>query len=134
MLEPKRNKNREFIFSEYPDFKPNLSPREILLKGSFGGTYMETNLLKCPNKKYKDKHLVYPNSWWKDIPKDHMTREWKDYDKNINTYKVKVGTTLEFWEYKQWITKYHPYGWFQWYCHFFSKKDLQTMKGKWEDG
>ena len=26
-------------FSDYPDFKPNLSPKEILQMGSFGGTY-----------------------------------------------------------------------------------------------
>ena len=39
--------------------------------------------------------------------------------KKINKYKVKVGTTLEFWEEKQWIHKQNPYGWMQWYCDFY---------------
>ena len=30
-----------------------------------------------------------------------------------------VGTTLEFWESKDWISETHPYGWVQWYCDFF---------------
>ena len=51
-----------------------------------------------------------------------MTTEWKSYDKNINKYKVKVGTTLDFWENKGWISKYHPYGWVQWYCDFYNGK------------
>ena len=29
---------------------------------------------------------------------------------------------LEFWEKKNWITKYHPYGWVQWYCDFYDGK------------
>ena len=29
---------------------------------------------------------------------------------------------MEFWESKNWITKYHPYGWVQWYCDFFMGK------------
>jgi hypothetical protein len=116
---PKRNKNNEFIFDEYPDFKPNLSPREILLNGSFGGTYWRPIYSNVTKKNYKNQHLVYPKSWWKGIPEDHMTRKWEDYDKNINTYKETVGTTLDFWEFKGWMSEHHPYGWFQWYCHFF---------------
>ena len=27
------------IFKDYPDFRPNLTPREIFKLGSFGGTY-----------------------------------------------------------------------------------------------
>ena len=35
-----------------------------------------------------------------------------------NKYKVKVGTTLGFWENKGWITKHNPYGWVHWYCDY----------------
>ena len=45
-----------------------------------------------------------------------------NYNKSINKYKVKVGTTLEFWENKGWITKYNPYGWIHWYCDFYLGK------------
>ena len=73
-------------------------------------------------KKYKNVHEKYPKSWWKDIPDTMMTNSWENYDKKINKYGVKVGTTLEFLEEKEWITKYHPYGWVEWYCDFYSGK------------
>ena len=46
----------------------------------------------------------------------------KDMHKNdveINKYGKKVGTTLKFWEDKEWIDKQDPYGWVQWYCEFY---------------
>ena len=33
--------------------------------------------------------------------------------------ELECGTTLEAWESSGWITKYDPYGWFQWYCRFY---------------
>lgn len=118
----KRNNKGEIVFKDYPEFTPNLSPSEIFKLGSFGGTYWRPIYSSVTNKKYKNKHHSYPKSWWNGIPEDHLTREWDDYDKDINKYKVKVGTTLEFWEEKNWITKYQPYGWVQWYCDFYSGK------------
>ena len=115
----KRNKYKEFIFLDYPDFKPNLSPREIFKLGSFGGTYWRSIYSNVTKKTYKNEHKKFPQSWWKGIPEDWLVRPWNEYDKNINKYKVKVGTTLEFWESKGWITKWDPYGWIQWYCNFF---------------
>ena len=36
---PKKNNRGEIIFTDYPDFIPNLTPTEIFNMGSFGGTY-----------------------------------------------------------------------------------------------
>lgn len=118
----KRDKNKIFIFEDYPLFRPNLSPKEMFELGSFGGTYWRPIYSSVTNKYYKNIHKKYPKSWWENIPEDNLTRDWDNYDKNINKYKVKVGTTLEFWESKNWITKYNPYGWVHWYCDFFSGK------------
>lgn len=114
----KRLKNKTITFSDYPDFRPNLTPREILKLGSFGGTYWRPIYSKVTKKNYDRTYLKY-KTWWSGIPKDHMTRDFRDYDKAINRYGVKVGTTLQFWESKGWITKHHPYGWFHWYCDFY---------------
>tara|TARA_B110000483_G_scaffold9495_1_gene11274 strand:- start:393 stop:1028 length:636 start_codon:yes stop_codon:yes gene_type:complete len=116
---PLRNKENELVFKDYPDFRPNLSPEEIFRAGSFGGTYWRPISSSVTGKKYKDNHLKYPKSWWKGIPDEHLVTEWDDYDKTINTYGVMVGTTLEFWESKDWISVTHPYGWVQWYCDFY---------------
>jgi len=119
---PKKNEYGEIIFKDYPEFRPNLSPSEVIKMGSFGGTYWRPIYSEVTNKKYKNMHLQYPKSWWKNVPDDWMTRSFDNYDKSINKYGVQVGTTLEFWEEKNWITKYNPYGWFHWYCDFYSGK------------
>ena len=80
-------------------------------------------------------HKKYPDSWWKDIPESWLTTEWEKYDININKYKVKVGTTLEFWEEKEWINPIHPYGWVEWYCEFYMGKrshDDERQISRWE--
>ena len=117
---PSKNYNGELLFHKYPLFRPNLTPCEIFKLGSFGGTYWRPIQSKVTDIKYEEEYTKYPKYWWKDIPLSHLVTPWNDYDKSINKYKVKVGTTLEFWEDKDWITKYHPYGWVQWYCDFYN--------------
>jgi len=112
----KRDENGCLIFKDYPMFRPNKTPRQVILEGAFGGTYFRPIYSKINKKNYKDVHKKY--NFFNDINNDLLTLPWKYYDKDINKYKVKVGTTLEFWEYKNWIHPKHPYGWFQWYCDF----------------
>ena len=119
---PYKNKDGEIVFKDFPNFRPNLTPAEIIQFGSFGGTYWRPIYSSITGKNYKNIHLQYPKSWWKNIPDDWMLRDFDKYDKSINKYNVKVGTTLEFWEEKKWITEYHPYGWYHWYCDFYSGK------------
>ena len=33
---PKKNSSGEIVFSDYPEFRPNLTPGEIFQMGSFG--------------------------------------------------------------------------------------------------
>lgn len=106
-------------FKDYPEFRPNLTPRQIFKMGSFGGTYWRPIRSKITGKSYRNKHKKYPKSWWEGISNDKLTRDFDDYDRSVNKYKVKVGTTLQFWEKKKWITRYHPYGWVHWYCDFY---------------
>lgn len=132
---PPKKVNGTYRFDDYPDFRPNLSPREMFKLGSFGGTYWRPIYSSVVNKHLKNQHLKYPASWWKGIPEDHLTRPWDQYDTRINKYGKKVGTTLEFWEEKEWITKYHPYGWVQWYCDFFMGKrspDDERQVARWK--
>jgi hypothetical protein len=109
-------------FKDYPEFTPNLTPMQIFKLGSFGGTYWRPIYSNITKKYYKNRHKKYPKSWWKGLSNNLLTSKWSDYDKNVNKYKVKVGTTLEFWEEKQWITKHNVYGWVDWYCGFYLGK------------
>lgn len=126
-------KNGKLFFEDYPDFCPNLTPREMFKAGSFGGTYWRPIYSKVNKKNYKNVHKKYPKGWWKNIPETHLSSP--DYDKDINKYKVKVGTSLEFWESKKWIESSHPYGWVHWYCDFYLGKrssDDERQIARWK--
>lgn len=131
---PKRNENNEIIFKDFPEFTPNMSPREIFLAGSFGGSYWRPIHSEVTGKNYKNVHKEFPARWWKGIPENYLTNPWDEYDKSINKYGVKVGTTLEFWEKNGWITKWDPYGWIMWYCNFYAGRrceDDQRQIKRW---
>ncbi len=116
-----RLKNKTIKFSDYPEFRPNVTPSEMFRAGVFGGSYWRPIKSNVTNKQYNSsQYKKYPASWWKGIPEDHLNST--KCDPKINKYKVKVGTSLRFWESKGWITKYDPYGWVQWYCGFYNGK------------
>ena len=121
-------------FRDYPEFKPNLSPKEMFRLGSFGGTYWRPIYSHVTKQHYKNIHQKqFPKSWWAGIPESHLSSA--DYDKSINKYKVKVGTSLEFWEGKKWIRESHPYGWVHWYCDFYlgrRSKDDERQIARWK--
>ena len=122
MKHRKRLKNGTYNFMGYPEFTPNLNPKEIFKLGSFGGTYWRPIHSSIINKNLTNQHMKYPKNWWKGIPDNYLINKWEDYDKSINKYNKKVGSTLIAWEEKKWITKFHPYGWVEWYCDFFQGK------------
>ena len=107
-------------YSDYPEFRPNLTPAQIFKKGAFGGTYWRQINSKVTGKCHKANYKKYAGM--KDIPASKMTKPWKEYDVQINKYKVRSGQTLQAWENQGWIKKSHPYGWVQWYCEFHSGK------------
>ena len=92
------------------DFRPNITPTEVIRKGAFGGTYIRDIYSSVHNKWYK-------NSWkelnmLKDIDQIYYCSNF--YDASVNKHGVKCGTSLRFWENKGWIHFIDPYGWFQW--------------------
>jgi len=131
---PKRLPDGTFSFPDYPKFRPNLSPAEVLRAGSFGGTYFRPIKSKVTG-------ILYGSEPWEELPKDWL--EGIDikrkivrasYDASVNTYKVKCGASLDEWESSGWIRDSDPYGWFQWYCRFFQGRrcdddDRQVGRG-----
>ena len=107
-------------FNDFPDFKPNLTPSQVLQMGSFGGTYFRSIYSSVTKKHYKSHDVIkeYPKSWFKGVDIKKMVTS-PDYDKKVNKYKVKCGSSLTDWEKSGWMDKQDPYGWFQWYCRFY---------------
>mmetsp|Transcript_12055 Transcript_12055/g.18209 ORF Transcript_12055/g.18209 Transcript_12055/m.18209 type:complete len:233 (+) Transcript_12055:151-849(+) len=116
---PHRRSNGELVFFDYPHFRPNMTPAEVIQSGSFGGTYFRpiySNITK--NYYHSEAWKELPSDWLEGLDIDTVVAS-PTYDININTYGVKCGQGLEEWENSGWITSVDPYGWFQWYCRFY---------------
>ena len=111
----------------------NKSPKQVFHEGSFGGTYFRPIYSSVTKRNYTSNQVIkeYPSTWFKDIDIKSMVTS-SEYDKTINKYKVKCGSSLETWEENDWIIKQAPYGWFQWYCRYYlgrrSEDDERQIK------
>lgn len=146
--QPKPTKIGQHVhFADHTDFTPNLTPRQIFLLGSFGGTYWRPIHSAVTHKDYKDQHLEFAKyktidlsrvdssrvniaggahrevTWWEDIPDELLTRP--DCDKSKNRYGVSSGASLKYWETHNWMHPQDPYGWVQWYCRFYAGRRTQ---------
>lgn len=117
----------------HKQFKPNKKPKAVFRAGAFGGTYFRPINSSVTGQKHNGSLNEYPDDWFKgmDVKKKVQSAT---YDKNVNKYKVKCGSSLEAWESSNWIMKQDPYGWFQWFCRYSKgrrTKDDERQIGRW---
>lgn len=92
------------------EFKPQLTPVEILELGVFEGKY----LTDCQNE--------FPQEWFKNA-------KLSPDRPNIlcNCFKIKSRQSLSIWKRKGWIIDPDPRGWFQWYCRYYMGRRLPEI-------
>jgi hypothetical protein len=83
-----------------PEFRPALTPKQMLEMGVFEGKYLN------------DCRAEFPSDWFagarlSDTP-----------DIRCNFFGVKSRQPLAVWREKGWIYGPDPRGWFQWYCRY----------------
>lgn len=92
----------------HPEFQPELTPKEMLSLGVFGGKY----LTDCRNE--------FPASWF---VRAKLSPEKRD--DTLNFFHVHASQPLRVWKEKGWINEEHdPRGWFQWYCRYYMGRRL----------
>ena len=89
------------------EFKPELTPKQMLELGVFGGKYMT------------DCQKEFPASWYK---KAKHSPERKNPE--LNYFGVDASLPLKVWQQKGWIHPADPRGWFQWYCRYYLGRRL----------
>ena len=52
-----------FVFSDQEEFRPNMTPKEVLQAGSFGGTYFRPIKSSVTNLKYNKMWDELPQNW-----------------------------------------------------------------------
>lgn len=85
-----------------PEFKPELTPSELLELGVFGGKYMTD----CMDE--------FPVEWFV-----HARLNPARHDPDLNFFGINASKPLSYWREKGWIHPDDPRGWFQWYCRYF---------------
>jgi hypothetical protein len=83
------------------EFRPDLTPKEMLAMGVFGGKYMTD----CRDE--------FPPDWF-----EAAKLSPERYDLNLNFFGVRASQSLFVWRAKGWIFRDDPRGWFQWYCRY----------------
>jgi hypothetical protein len=96
-------------------FKPQLTPRQMLELGVFGGKYMT------------DCRAEFPASWFRRAKLSPQRR-----DPRLNCFGVNASLTLAAWRRNGWIRAQDPRGWFQWYCRYYmgrrSRDDARQIR------
>jgi hypothetical protein len=90
------------------DFKPELTPKEMLELGVFGGLYLADCQKEFPQDWFKQAKLTYAD----------VTVE-ANHDASKNFFGVNASQPLAVWQKKGWIHPQDPRGWFQWYCRYY---------------
>jgi hypothetical protein len=85
-----------------PQFEPELTPKELLRLGVFGGKYMTD----CGDE--------FPATWFRDAKLCHDF-----HDPKLNFFRVNASQPLAVWRKNGWIDPQDPRGWFQWYCRYY---------------
>jgi len=100
----------------HSDFKPELTPKEMLSLGVFGGKYMTD----CIDE--------FPKDWFTDAKLCH-----EKHDPTLNFFGVNASSSLSAWNKNGWIYPLDPRGWFQWYCRYYMgrripEEDMRQIK------
>lgn len=91
----------------HPDFKPDLTPKQMLALGVFGGQYLN------------DCQKEFPTDWFVKAKLSPGR-----YDAKLNYFGVRASQSLAVWQAKGWIYPDDPRGWFQWYCRYYMGRRL----------
>jgi hypothetical protein len=113
IVNDKMQKNYRYLCTEpvgknfAEDFNPELTPKDMLEMGVFGGKYMTD----CAKE--------FPQSWYKKAKLSPGKRNPK-----LNYFGVDASQPLSIWREKEWIYPDDPRGWFQWYCRYYMGRRL----------
>lgn len=102
----------------HEEFKPELTPAELLSMGVFGGKYMND----CQDE--------FPAEWFEDAKLNSQC-----HDPELNFFGVNASKPLSYWKDKGWIWPDDPRGWFQWYCRYYQGRrceDDARQIGRWK--
>ena len=116
IVNDKMQKNYEYELVEKEgsnfdfEFKPELTPKQMLELGVFEGHYLN------------DCRKEFPDDWFINA-KLSMNKP----DIECNLFRVKSRQSLFVWRDKGWIIEPDIRGWFQWYCRYYMGRRIEKI-------
>lgn len=104
----KKDSDKDTSKDIYSQFKPELTPKQMLKLGVFGGHYFEV-----PTKDIPDEIMKLAN-----------TSASGKKDGKLNYFKTNASQSLAVWQKNGWINKVDPNGWFEWYIKYYYGRRL----------
>lgn len=93
-----------------PEFNPELTPKQMMELGVFGGMYF----YGCDDD--------IPKGWLKKAKISHDGTKRKE----LNFFGIIASQPLKYWQDKGWIYKDDPRGWFQWYVRYYRGRRIPS--------
>ena len=116
IVNDKMQKNYEYELVEKAgcnfdfDFKPELTPKQMLEFGAFEGHYLN------------DCREEFPEDWFV-----NARLSVNKPDVGCNLFGVKSRQSLSVWKNKGWIIEPDVRGWFQWYCRYYMGRRIEGL-------
>lgn len=101
----------------YQLFKPEITPKQMLEYGVFGGSYLGNTINE------------YSKSWFT------KAKLSKNFEVDLNYFQIRARLSLKEWKKKGWIMQEDPRGWFQCYCRYIIGRRIPEIDkiqiGRW---
>lgn len=116
VVNDKMQKNYEYELVEKEgsnfdfEFKPELTPKQMLEFGVFEGHYLN------------DCRKEFPDDWFINAK---LSMDKPDIECNL--FRVKSRQSLSVWKNKGWIIGPDVRGWFQWYCRYYMGRRIKRV-------
>ena len=107
------------------EFKPMLTPKQMVEAGIFGGAYFSKNAGPLVES-------TVDFTLFEDLSKDLYRAD--KYLPRRNKFKTRAGLNYNQWKGYGWFHEDDPYGWFEWYCKYYSGRrheDDQRQIERW---
>ena len=110
-------------------FTPNLTPRQVVEAGAFGGSYFGIQVDDS-----EDDYTQLFDILFEQVPTElYLSTK---YSAKINKFGIRSGKDYRYWKDMKWIRHQDPRGWFQWYCNYYLGRrcsDDERQIKRWQD-
>jgi len=111
-------------------FKPTITPREVIEQGAFGGCYFGLPIEEYTNYEYTELFNYHFDGL------DTSLYLGETYKPKMNKFKIRSGMPYEYWKEMKWMHERDPYGWFEWWCKYdigLRGEDDNRQISRWQD-